>query len=158
MERVGHRHEVTLESDSLGEGLPHHPSFHTECQAGPSTSLTPPLPLSRRSNKVGAQEMPSFQLTSFLTFLCSGRLSKTSLYMQPEHRGSEHLTHRSGRVPRLPRLARSLSGRSPPSGRMQSQVSPSFPKATGWWPARQPARQPAPGPPLLEPTLPAWPR
>lgn len=27
-----------------------------------------------------------------------------SLYMQPEHSGSEHLTHRSGRFPRLPRL------------------------------------------------------
>lgn len=48
--------------------------------------------------------MPSFQLTSFLTFLCSRRLSKMSLYMQPEHSGSEHLTHRSGRFPRLPRL------------------------------------------------------
>lgn len=97
-----------MESDSLGEGVPHHPSIHTECQAGPSTPLHPPAP-SRRSNKVGAQVRPSFQLTSFLTFLCSGRLSKMSLCMQPEHRGSEHLTHRSGRVPRLPRLSLSLS-------------------------------------------------
>lgn len=28
-----------------------------------------------------------------------------SLYMQPVHSGSEHLSHRSGRVPRLPGLS-----------------------------------------------------
>lgn len=63
--------------------------------------------------------MPSFQLTSFLTFLCSGRLSKMSLYMEPEHSGSEPLSHSLGKVPWLPGLS---LVHLHPSGRMQSQV------------------------------------